>query len=352
MYVSTGPLDVKARSGLAMFAKYWPGNIVVVAPPPQAPGTAAGARLPVELITTADPVSDVARAKPDVILTLLRLDSAAYLKIAPVVYIVETDRRIRSQIQLANEASQVIRMRIRAGQYRSERAYRSLVDRAAGIQCNGPQAWISYSRLSRNPIFFQDHRISRRDLAAAASRRYWTGDRPLRIAFSGRLIPIKGPNRVLEVARHLPDAEFEIVGDGPLRASLEKNAPRNVSFSGYIPFESWPIHMRRKVDLALLPHPQGDPSCTYFESLGCGVPVIGTRNPTWKFYAYHGIGWAADSPLDMARIILSLTPAALASAGKRGMAIVKPFDEVARARMRHVLECAITEHIYHPQTGD
>jgi glycosyltransferase involved in cell wall biosynthesis len=47
--------------------------------------------------------------------------------------------------------------------------------------------------------------------------------------------------------------------------------------------------MKNKVDLFICCHPQSDPSCTYLETLGCGVPIVGYRNQ-----AFEGIIRSAD----------------------------------------------------------
>ncbi len=39
--------------------------------------------------------------------------------------------------------------------------------------------------------------------------------------------------------------------------------------------------LSREVDLMILPHPQGDPACTYMETLSAGVPIAAYANEAW-----------------------------------------------------------------------
>lgn len=56
------------------------------------------------------------------------------------------------------------------------------------------------------------------------------------VGFIGRLATIKRPDRVVELAKRLPEVHFAIFGDGPLRTQLESSAKtqRNVSFHGWV----------------------------------------------------------------------------------------------------------------------
>ena len=60
----------------------------------------------------------------------------------------------------------------------------------------------------------------------------------------------------------------------------------------------------KSCDLFVCCHIQSDPSCTYLESLGCGLPIVGYENSMWKGVQQasgaglsapiHDIGAAAD----------------------------------------------------------
>ncbi|WP_220105112.1 glycosyltransferase family 4 protein [Neiella holothuriorum] len=93
------------------------------------------------------------------------------------------------------------------------------------------------------------------------------------IAFVGRLAHEKAPERILQMARCLPEQSFDIYGDGPLRAELVANAPNNVHFHGDIANMQahWP-----HIGLLLLPsHAEGLPMVA-LEAMASGCSVIAT----------------------------------------------------------------------------
>ena len=53
------------------------------------------------------------------------------------------------------------------------------------------------------------------------------------IAFVGRLSHEKGADRFIDIARHFPDRQFSIYGDGPEGKDLAQQAPGNVVFHGH-----------------------------------------------------------------------------------------------------------------------
>ncbi|OZB84119.1 glycosyltransferase [Microbacterium sp. 13-71-7] len=337
VYVSPGPLDAKAVEGLSEFAATWPGEVVAVAPD-------SGVASPEGVRVVADPAPSAASVRalaPDVVLALHRPEFAWLAPIAPTVFTAEFTRQIRTDQQLLTAHTGQERIRIRLGQLRRERRYRAMAAAAAGLQCNGHAAWDAYAGLNRDALAFRDHRIRRADLTLAGGRDTWTGDRPLRVAFSGRITAVKGPGTVLDVAARLPEVEFVLLGDGDQRAALESRAPGNVRFAGFLPFRDWTAFMRERVDLALLPYPQGDPSCTYYEALGCGVPVVGARNTTWTRLAdEEGLGWAERDAEALADRLRTLRPADLDAVRTRALEALTPFEDVAAQRVAHLAAVA------------
>jgi len=190
-------------------------------------------------------------------------------------------------------------------------------------------------------MMFREHRIREGDLELAKERFTWDGSRPLRVAFSGRVTAVKGPETVLTVAAQLPQMEFSIFGDGDLRERLEASAPANVAFHGHMTFVQWKEYVRNNVDIALLPHPQGDPSGTYYEMMGSGVPVVGVRNTTWRELAdREHLGWAEKDAFSIAARIATLTPHDLDLARERAFKIVEPFEVTSARRMAHLADIA------------
>ena len=78
---------------------------------------------------------------------------------------------------------------------------------AHGVQCNGTPTFEAYGKLCQSPLLFFDTRTREANYGTFESvdRRaesLRTG-RPLRLAFSGRLIRAKGADHLVSVARHL-----------------------------------------------------------------------------------------------------------------------------------------------------
>ena len=49
--------------------------------------------------------------------------------------------------------------------------------------------------------------------------------------------------------------------------------------------------MRENAHLFVCCHRQSDPSCTYMETLGCGVPIIGYTNSAFSGIMHADVGW-------------------------------------------------------------
>ncbi|WP_298745180.1 glycosyltransferase [uncultured Microbacterium sp.] len=339
VYVSPGPIEAKAAEGLAEFATTWPGEVIALVAQEPTASVPVAPSVRVMAQTWSDPT--VVRAlDPDVLLALHRPEFASLSALAPTVFTAEFSRQIRVEQQSVGARGALDRARISMGQRRRDRTYRAMAHTSAGLQCNGHAAWDSYAAKSPDPLFFRDHRIRRADLTAAAARSTWHGDRAPRVAFSGRMTAVKGPGTVLEVARLLPEIEFVMVGDGDLRADLQRDAPVNVRFEGFLDFSTWKAFFREQVDLALLPYPQGDPAGTYYEALGCGVPVLGVFNATWPRLAAEGLGFVERDAATLARRIRSLQPHDLDVVRTHALASFEPFEDVAARRVAHLLRVA------------
>jgi glycosyltransferase involved in cell wall biosynthesis len=60
-----------------------------------------------------------------------------------------------------------------------------------------------------------------------------TASRGQQIAFVGRLSHEKAPDRLITIAKQLPQYHFDCYGDGPLMAWMKKNSPSNLSLHGH-----------------------------------------------------------------------------------------------------------------------
>lgn len=367
-------LTRKALSGLERHAALWRGDVRVVLPPG---GTSTGnlddvvverARLPFACdILPLDGAVVRERARnaaavlgvPDHRL----LGMAAFCRAQRVAYVVTTEYslRTRSQIALVDAKGPARKLRRLSWECRQELAFRAEVRAAAGIQCNGTPTHDAYAPIARSALLFFDSRISPAMVAspdvvrARAARR--TGRGPIRLAFSGRLHAIKGADALPAVAAALRargvDFLLDVCGSGPEEPRMREEVRRlglseRVRFRGVLDFERELIpFMRDEIDLFVCCHRQGDPSCTYLETLATGVPIAG-----WANEALVGLlrrvpaGWTArmGSVNALADVVAGLAraPAALGDAGLAAVrfAAEHTFDETFARRGAH-LEAAL-----------
>ena len=100
------------------------------------------------------------------------------------------------------------------------------------------------------------------------------------LLYVGRLSVEKGVRTLLDAWRAVDDDRLElvIVGDGPLRAELQRDAPANVQFRGWVP----PSEVRRlmlRSRALLFPsiwYESADPQVV-IEALACGLPVLASK---------------------------------------------------------------------------
>lgn len=110
------------------------------------------------------------------------------------------------------------------------------------------------------------------------------------VVFLGRLRRYKGVDTLLEayatVARALPDARLEIVGDGPYRGALEARARQlglagdggRVNFRGFVPADE-KVALLSSAHVAVCPSPKEGWGLTVVESNACGTAVVASRSP-------------------------------------------------------------------------
>ncbi|ARC90827.1 glycosyltransferase [Rhodovulum sp. MB263] len=178
---------------------------------------------------------------------------------------------------------------------------------ADGLQANGYPAFDAYAGVNANAIMYLDNRMGSDLLASrdemAARRRRICGGAPLRLVHSGRLERMKGSQDLIPVAAGLVargiDFELDIFGSGSLEAELRRDIAAQglngrVRLNGAVDFETELVPFARQhADLYLSCHRQSDPSCTYLESMGCGLAVVGYANRMWTALCRASeAGWA------------------------------------------------------------
>lgn len=224
----------------------------------------------------------------------------------PFVTSSEYTLKTRLQIADAETPSRLRRARRRQWERGQERANRAAVRASSGIQCNGTPTFEAYAELSPSPLLYFDTRTRTNDVLerdALERRLSRTASEPLRLAFSGRLDPMKGAQHLVPFARRLKQRGVKftlaICGGGSLANAITDDLRRDpiaeVELKGVLDFQTALVpFMKREVDLFVCPHVQGDPSCTYMETLACGVPIVGFDNEAFQgIIDRWPVGWLA-----------------------------------------------------------
>lgn len=278
----------------------------------------------------------------------------------PLVYVSEYSLQTRRQIIRAETSNPFLRWRREWWTMRIERQFEQSVRLAAGVQCNGTPVYDAYRRITPRALLYFDSRVRRDMLATPDVLRKRTQELldggPLRLAFSGRLIRMKGADHLLPVAAELKRLgvpfRMDICGAGELEGKLSAQIGRlglaaEVIMRGVLDFrtELMPF-MARHVDLFVCCHRQGDPSCTYLETMSCGTPIAGYDNGAARgIVRQSSVGWltALDRPRQVARRIARLhgDRVQLVQAAHAALQFARQhaFEDTMQRRVDHLLTC-------------
>ncbi len=278
----------------------------------------------------------------------------------PLVWITETSVKTRAQIIDAQAHNLLRRLKRQASNQLQEFYFRTAISKATGVQCNGTPSYKAYKDINSKALLFFDSRVHQKmllsELEIQTKAKHIVKGLPLRLAFSGRLTEIKGVEHLLCVAYELKNLDIpftlDIFGDGNLKSHLATDIVRlelssQVRLHGVLDFHAELLPtIQQSVDLFLCCHLQGDPSCTYLETLACGVPIIGYTNEAWQ--GMHDItdaGWLVEMGnfKQMAETVAIIhnnrpawSPAALAA---RNFAAEHTFEETMATRIAHLKQC-------------
>ncbi len=205
----------------------------------------------------------------------------------PYIHVDEYD--LQTQIIVSRlRVSSIFRKAARSARVTWRHATRTLVDvkLAAGVHCNGYPVYDELCRFNANCLLYLDSRMSadivipHRVLETRLLDRI--RGRRVRLLYSGRYEHLKGAIDVVKVAveaisRGL-DIELHCYGSGSLGEQMKRLA--NESGEGRIYIHdavTYPelIGLARDFDVFVCCHIQGDPSCSYLESFGSGLPIVG-----------------------------------------------------------------------------
>ena len=132
-----------------------------------------------------------------------------------------------------------------------------------------------------------------------------------RICFAGRLAKEKNINRIVEAAALIPEIEFSIGGDGPLRGALEATAEGlgNVRFTGWLTREKL-IELIDASSLLLLPSKIETFGSVALEAMARGRPALVSSNAgihDWSLLREGLIAYDQERPLvEAIREVLNL----------------------------------------------
>ncbi len=362
-------LDVKFAEGMAAQAAAWDGPVTCLlwqgAERIPFPVEVDRAALPWDLVTLPEGAPLPPGTGQDHDLIAAAGDMHETLDLAgpgrtPVVYTIEYTHRTRLDIlALDGRIGPLRRLRRRLWLERHERRRKAAFRAAAALQSNGYPGRTAYGGLTRDLHLYLDNRMTADRYVTAAEQRArlerLAGDGPLRLVHSGRLDPMKGAQDLVPLAAALAARglrfELDIFGDGQLkediaRAVAARGLEDRVRLHGNVDFSTELVPwQRREADLFVSCHRQGDPSCTYLESMGCGLPVAGYDNEMWgPLCRDSGGGWAV--PLgDVAALAARIagTPRAeIARAAEAAAAFahLHDFETEFRGRMEHLARVA------------
>ena len=165
--------------------------------------------------------------------------------------------------------------------------------RSAGIHCNGYPTFDATAAYNANRLLYLDSRmyesmvISEAQLEARLNR---PNNAPLKLLFSGRYDPIKGALDAVRVGLACVaqgmDIELHCYGQGSqrdemLRLASQPNARGRIHIHQAVTYPEL-VEIARDFDLFVCCHVQSDPSCTYLESFGSGLPIVGYANTMWR----------------------------------------------------------------------
>jgi glycosyltransferase involved in cell wall biosynthesis len=113
------------------------------------------------------------------------------------------------------------------------------------------------------------------------------------LTYVGRLAPEKDVDTLLGIAKSLPpkmneQIDWLVIGDGPLRQALQREAPSNMVFTGYLRGEKL-AEAYSVSDVFVFPSPTETFGNVVLEALASGTPVIGADSGGVKDIVKNGV---------------------------------------------------------------
>lgn len=212
----------------------------------------------------------------------------------PYILILEYDlgtQMVVANSHVTNPLRRLVRIARTAGSYYA--TMRPAMQHALAVHCNGYPIFDAAQAVNPNRVLYLDSRMSQPLVIgeqALAERLRQRAGRPLRLLYSGRYEPMKGAEHAVRVAAQSLamglDVEMHCYGQGPLKASMLEIAaasvrPDRIHVHDTVPYPEL-VELSRGFDVFVCCHVQSDPSCTYLESFGAGLPIVGYDNRMWR----------------------------------------------------------------------
>ena len=314
-------LDVKFVAGMAFQAAQWDGPVTCLLRntdhdiPFGDDYVMADLPFDLQIVPAGQPITvdmlqagDVIAASADMHDALHLGDPAARPAGTSIIYAIEYDLETRLTVLRLQRHKNILRkLRSALWLYQQERRRKAAFRAADAIQANGYPAQQAYAHLAKDTLLYLDGRMSGDMMATpeqqAARAAHQQAGRPVRLVHSGRLEPMKGAQDLIPTATALHKAgvnfTLDIFGAGSLSDDIKAGADAaglqgQITLHGAVAFETALVpFITENADLFLSCHRQSDPSCTYLETMGCGVPTIGYNNRMWAALSEKSkAGWA------------------------------------------------------------
>ncbi|MGB5961772.1 MAG: glycosyltransferase [Coleofasciculaceae cyanobacterium] len=315
-------LTRKFKEATVKFCELWPGSITVMMEETEEdsrqidPEELTLSELPFKLeIGSFDNINpDKLRKETSLVLATLgyrqnHISQVCKQANIPCIYISEYTIKTRRQIVAVEESQPIKRLWRTRWEVKQEQKQLNAIALADGLQCNGTPTYNEYKKLCSDTLLFFDTRIEEDMLITSDELEKRTqsliDNKPLRLVFSGRLNKMKGADHLLDVAQELKllkiPFELFISGCGDLEETMKKRIAAE-GLSDYVKMLGVPDFktnffpfVKANIDLFICCHRQGDPSCTYIETMSCGVPIVGYANEAFEgMVAQSKSGWLVE----------------------------------------------------------
>lgn len=248
------------------------------------------------------------------------LETHVYAKYFGIPYVPIVECNLPTQIELA-------RLPVAGALRRAVRAGKAVLDfvgeirdlRAAhSVHCNGYPIYNQTRRLRDDCLLYLDSRMADNMIIDATRLESRLGEfatgRRARLLYSGRYEALKGAIDVVEVGLELKkrkvDFELDLFGKGIQVEEMRRRvdalgAGDSIRVNDAIPYPQL-VERSHSSDLFVCCHVQDDPSCTYLEASGSGLPIAGYGNRMWKPFALaagNGVVTKIGRPRELAEEI-------------------------------------------------